>query len=156
MRAIPLVILLAGCASDNDPLAGAPADCQPGHLVYSYMGSSGDMAFTSYYFENAISSTGGTLDIGDLAQAHNGDEIFIKFVDLIPDGKHATARGFAKLSFVPVDAGNCITASDQPSTLEVLAGGGKWRFALTSLNANPYCTGADVAGTFFGCFAGTP
>jgi hypothetical protein len=153
MRAIPFVILVAGCATDSDPLAGAPADCQPGHLAFTYMGQSGDMTFTSYYFENAIGSTGGTLDIGDLAQAHGGDEIFIKFVDLIPDGKHATARGYAKLSLVPIDAGNCITVSAQPSTIEVVSST-QWRFALTALKADPYCTGAAVAGTFLGCFAG--
>lgn len=155
MRAISLAILLAACGATDDPLAGVPSDCQPGHLTYSYNGMKGDIPFTSYYFENSITSQGGTLDIGDLAQAHGGDEIYIKFTQLINDGANAPARGFVKLSTVPIDAGNCIVSPDQPSQLEVRAGGGSWRFAITDLKADPYCTGAAVSGKFLGCFAGT-
>ena len=142
----------------DDALGLAPADCTAGQLHYvSTLNASSDEGstnFTSYVFVNAINGQDGELDIGDVGGQHGGDRVYITFHQLVLNGQTVSARGVVNLPSFGLAGGNCETGS-LTGRFEPLKDGHTWRFGLTDLHADPYCTGAAISGEFGGCFRDT-
>ena len=145
-----LLLLLAGCSSDNSVSSGATLMCEVKQL--RLQGSIDDAPIdisevaSGFIFANKVSAAPGSLDV----TLGSGD-FKLEFDTLTAFGGKSAARGFIKHDPSALSVGNCETGPF-PSVMSISSDGNTISFSLDKLFQEPYCGGKVATGTLSGCF----